>query len=325
VTAGPGIGQPEALVVFVEIPGGSRNKYELDRETGAIVLDRMLFTSTRYPADYGFVESTLAGDGDPLDALVLVGEPTFPGCRIRARPVGVFRMRDEKGADDKILCVPFRDPLWSSAQELSDLPQTLLNEIEHFFAVYKDLEDRPVSTEGWGSREEAEAVIAQARRAWAGGRPAEGSVVSPSILPWPTVGRGDEHHPVPALQYLLRARTEHVLVVDGVFGPRTEAAVQEVQRVAGLTTDGVVGPGTWPVVTTQVGEGSRGDAVRGVQEEFRFRSLSDDPDAGLRVDGIFGARTDRAVRGFQSAVGIGVDGIVGPITWRALVSGMLSL
>src|SRR5262249_36514572 len=141
MTAGPDIGGAEALVVFVEIPAGSRNKYELDRETGAIVLDRMLFTSMRYPSDYGFVAGTLAGDGDPLDALVLVGEPTFPGCRIRARPVGLFRMRDEKGADDKILCVPLRDPLWSSAQELSDLPQTLLNEIEHFFAVYKDLED----------------------------------------------------------------------------------------------------------------------------------------------------------------------------------------
>src|SRR5262249_25031884 len=157
-------------------------------------------------SDYGFVEGTLAGDGDPLDALVLVGEPTFPGCRIRARPVGLFRMRDEKGADDKILCVPLRDPLWSSAQELSDLPQTLPNEIAHCFAVYKALGDRRVSTEGWGSREEAQGVIAAARRAWAAATPAptERSVVSPSILPWPAVRRGHEHHPVPALQYLLR-------------------------------------------------------------------------------------------------------------------------
>lgn len=103
--------------VFIEIPGGSRNKYELDHETGEIYLDRMLFTATRYPADYGFIEGTLGGDGDPLDALVFVGEPTFPGCRIQVRPVGVFVMRDAKGMDEKVLCVPLRDPAWSHVQE----------------------------------------------------------------------------------------------------------------------------------------------------------------------------------------------------------------
>lgn len=158
------------LTVVIEIPGGSRNKYELDHVTGEIFLDRMLFTATRYPADYGFVEGTLGGDGDPLDALVFVGEPTFPGCRIQVRPVGMFVMRDEKGRDEKILCVPFRDPAWSHVQELADLRETLLAEIEHFFSVYKDLEDHPTETDGFRDRAEALAVIADAReRAASGG------------------------------------------------------------------------------------------------------------------------------------------------------------
>jgi inorganic pyrophosphatase len=155
--------EPDAVTVVVEIPKGSRNKYEMDHETGAIVLDRMLFTSMQYPADYGFIEDTLALDGDPLDALVFVGEPTFPGCRIRVRPIGLFRMRDEKGPDEKILCVPLRDPLWSQIQELGDVNPNLLNEIEHFFAVYKDLEGHKVGTEGFGQRPEALRVITEAR------------------------------------------------------------------------------------------------------------------------------------------------------------------
>jgi inorganic pyrophosphatase len=111
------------LTVVIEIPGGSRNKYELDHQTGQIYLDRMLFTATRYPADYGFIEGTLGGDGDPLDALVFVGEPTFPGCRIQVRPVGVFVMRDAKGMDEKVLCVPLRDPAWSHVQDLTECSQ----------------------------------------------------------------------------------------------------------------------------------------------------------------------------------------------------------
>jgi inorganic pyrophosphatase len=154
----------EHLLVFVEIPSGSRNKYEVDKETGALVLDRMLFTSTRYPADYGFIEGTLGGDTDPLDALVFTGEPTFPGCRIRARPVGLFRMRDEKGPDEKVLCVPLRDPMWSHVQELEDLPAALRAEVEHFFTVYGDLEEKKVGTEGFGGRDEARRVIDEARR-----------------------------------------------------------------------------------------------------------------------------------------------------------------
>jgi inorganic pyrophosphatase len=149
--------------VVVEIPKGSRNKYEYDPEIDAIVLDRMLFTSMQYPADYGYIEETLGGDGDALDALVFVGEPTFPGCHIRARPVGLFRMRDEKGPDEKILCVPLRDPLWSTVEDVDDLHGGLLNEIEHFFQVYKDLEGEKVGTEGFGARAEALDVIEEAR------------------------------------------------------------------------------------------------------------------------------------------------------------------
>jgi inorganic pyrophosphatase len=154
--------EPGTLTVMVEIPKGSRNKYELDHETGQIFLDRMLFTSMQYPADYGFIDGTLGGDGDPLDALVFVGEPTFPGCRIRVRAVGMFRMTDEKGPDEKILCVPLRDPMWSHVERLADLNENLLNEIEHLFQVYKQLEHKPVGTEGFADREEAMRVVTDA-------------------------------------------------------------------------------------------------------------------------------------------------------------------
>ncbi|HXS43234.1 MAG TPA: peptidoglycan-binding protein [Solirubrobacteraceae bacterium] len=147
--------------------------------------------------------------------------------------------------------------------------------------------------------------------------------MSSGIQPWPVVRRGDEGHPVKTLQYLLRAHGQGI-AADGIFGPRTEAAVRAVQQATGVGVDGIVGPQTWPKVIVQVHEGSQGDAVRGVQEESQFRNLSGDPSKGLAVDGIFGPETDAAVRGFQEALGIAVDGIVGPITWRALVSGMLS-
>jgi inorganic pyrophosphatase len=163
-------GDADAVTVVVEIPTGSRNKYEIDHTTGQIFLDRMLFTSVRYPTDYGFVEGTLAGDGDPLDALVFVGEATFPGCRIQVRPVGLFRMTDEKGEDEKILCVPLRDPMWSQVHDLDGLPRPLLDEIEHFFQVYKDLEGHVVVTDGFEPRSEALSVIHEARERLAGRR-----------------------------------------------------------------------------------------------------------------------------------------------------------
>jgi len=126
--------------VIIEIPKGQRNKYELDHASGRIRLDRMLFTSTRYPSDYGFIEDTLADDGDPLDALVLLDEPTFPGCLITCRVIGMFRMRDEKGLDDKVLCVPATDPRWTHLQDIDDVPEFDRLEIQHFFEVYKELE-----------------------------------------------------------------------------------------------------------------------------------------------------------------------------------------
>jgi inorganic pyrophosphatase len=151
------------VVVFVEIPAGSRNKYEFDPELGGIVLDRRLFTSMSYPADYGFIEGTLGEDGDPLDALVLVGDPTFPGCRVRARPIGLFYMTDEKGPDEKVICASLNDPAWARVHDIHDLQPEYRDEIEHFFQVYKQLEKKKTATRGFGNRAEALEVIAAAR------------------------------------------------------------------------------------------------------------------------------------------------------------------
>ena len=143
------------------------------------------------------------------------------------------------------------------------------------------------------------------------------------IAPWPLVKRGDEIFPVRSLQDLLRARN-HSVAVDGIFGPLTEAAVKAFQQGNGLAADGIVGPLTWPKLVVQVQNGSTGDAVRGVQEVAKFHDQSDGEGTPIQVDGIFGPRTEAWVRGFQTAVGTASDGIVGPITWRAMVSGMLS-
>ena len=146
--------------VTIEIPKGNRNKYEVDHETGRIRLDRTLFTATQYPADYGFIENTLGEDGDPLDALVLVPEPTFPGCLIRARAIGMFRMRDEKGGDDKVLCVPADDPRQEHLRDIHHVPEFDRMEIEHFFTVYKDLEPgKSVEGATWVGRQAAEDEI----------------------------------------------------------------------------------------------------------------------------------------------------------------------
>ena len=141
--------------VLIEIPKGSRNKYEYDFELKKIRFDRMLFSSMMYPADYGFIPETLALDGDPLDVLVLGGEPTFPMCVVEVKPIGVFHMADEKGPDEKVICVPVSDPVWSRLGDLSDMNQHTLKEIEHFFQVYKDLEKKRVDVGGWGDATEA--------------------------------------------------------------------------------------------------------------------------------------------------------------------------
>ena len=153
--------------VTIEIPKGQRNKYEVDHESGRIRLDRMLFTATRYPADYGFIEHTLGEDGDPLDALVLLEEPTFPGCLVRCRAIGMFKMRDEAGGDDKVLCLPSNDPRLESIQDLDDVSAFYRLEIQHFFETYKDLEPgKSVEGANWVGREEAEAeIVASLQRA----------------------------------------------------------------------------------------------------------------------------------------------------------------
>ena len=149
--------------ITIEIPKGHRNKYEVDHATGRIRLDRLLFTSTRYPADYGYVENTLGEDGDPLDALVLLEEPTFPGCLVGARPIGVFHMTDEAGGDDKILMVPSHDPRVAHITELEHVSAFDRLEIQHFFETYKDLEPgKSVEGAAWGDRADAERIIQEA-------------------------------------------------------------------------------------------------------------------------------------------------------------------
>ena len=160
----PGRNAGRSVDVFVEIPRGSRAKYELDKNSGRIRLDRVLFSSVHYPADYGFIVDTQAGDGDPLDALVVVEEPTFPGCIVPARPIGTLLMTDEKGKDEKILAVPVGDPRFDEIAALDDLPKHWLREIEHFFSSYKTLEsDEPVRLGGWRDASTAWAVIERSR------------------------------------------------------------------------------------------------------------------------------------------------------------------
>ncbi len=144
---------------LIEIPKGSRNKYEYDFELKKIRFDRMLFSSMMYPGDYGFIPETLALDGDPLDVLVMGTEPTFPMCVMEVKPIGVFHMADEKGPDEKIICVPVSDPVWNQKEDLSDLNPHRIKEIEHFFQVYKDLEEKKVDVGGWGNADEAYQIL----------------------------------------------------------------------------------------------------------------------------------------------------------------------
>lgn len=155
----PGRRVPNEIFVVIEVPYGHRNKYEYDSDLGAIVLDRPLFSPVHYPGDYGFVPGTLADDGDPLDVLVMVKTPTFPGCVVAARPLGVLMMEDEKGGDEKVLAVPSTDPSFETYHSLSDVPPHFLREMDHFFRVYKELEGKNVTSMGWKDRWEAEQII----------------------------------------------------------------------------------------------------------------------------------------------------------------------
>ncbi len=151
------------ISVFVEVPKGSRNKYEYNKQTGRFMLDRMLFSSVHYPADYGFIPETLALDGDELDALVLAGDPTFPGCEVRAVPVAALEMWDEKGKDEKIIAVSLNDPLWGWIKKKQDLPPHLIKEISHFFAVYKELEGKKTEIGQWHDEEDTWKIISGAK------------------------------------------------------------------------------------------------------------------------------------------------------------------
>lgn len=149
-----------AYDVVVEIPKGSRNKYEIDHETGRVYLDRVLFTNFVYPTDYGYFENTLGLDGDPVDALVLLEYPVYPGVGVKVRPVGVLNMSDEAGSDAKVICVQAKDPRWAHVQDITDVPEHTRNEIEHFFTRYKDLEPgKWVKIDGWGNAAEAEQIV----------------------------------------------------------------------------------------------------------------------------------------------------------------------
>ncbi len=152
--------------VLIEIPRGSRNKYEVDHESGRMRLDRVLFTSTQYPHDYGFIEDTLGEDGDPLDALVIMqGSPLFPGVLVRCRAIGMFRMTDEKGGDDKVIAVPADDPRLEHLRDIYHMPEFDRLEIQHFFEVYKDLEPgKSVEGANWVGRTDAEAEIERSRQ-----------------------------------------------------------------------------------------------------------------------------------------------------------------
>jgi inorganic pyrophosphatase len=155
-------GPAREYICVVEIPKGTRNKYEYDEELGGIKFDRLLWSAATYPTDYGYIRNTLALDGDELDALVCLTEPTFPGCLIPVKPIGMFVMRDEKGPDEKILCVPLNDPYWSHYDEVDQLPQLLLQEINQFFSIYKDLEpEKCVEIDGWRARQDALGQIAE--------------------------------------------------------------------------------------------------------------------------------------------------------------------
>jgi len=166
----PGASPPDQLNAIVEIPRGSRNKYELDKQTGLFKFDRLLYSAVHYPGDYGFIPRTLADDGDPLDVLVMTTEPTFSGCLVPVRPLGVFEMRDEKGLDEKILAVPLEDPLYAEYAGLDDVASHFLREVEHFFEIYKELEGVRTSVLGWKELARSREVIRDCIHLYTAGR-----------------------------------------------------------------------------------------------------------------------------------------------------------
>ena len=158
--------KPDNFTAVIEIPKGGKNKYEMDKETGLLRLDRVLYTATHYPANYGFIPRTLADDGDPLDVLVLCQEDIVPMTLVRCYPIGVIKMVDEDSIDEKILAVPFRDPSLSCYQDISQLPSHTFNEIQHFFTVYKSLENKETVVKEALGREEALRVVAYCIQAY---------------------------------------------------------------------------------------------------------------------------------------------------------------
>lgn len=155
------------VLAFIEVPKGCQNKYEIDPQLGVLRLDRVLYSPMHYPGEYGYIPQTLAGDGDPLDILVLSSVPTFPGCHVPARIVGSLAMVDDKGEDMKILAVVAVDPRFAEVQDISDVPEHTRREVEHFFRVYKDLENKKAEILGWKNRQDALAEVSAARRAYA--------------------------------------------------------------------------------------------------------------------------------------------------------------
>jgi inorganic pyrophosphatase len=170
----PGRHPPDEVTAVIEIPRGSRNKYELDKDSGFMRLDRVLYSAVHYPGDYGFIPRTLHEDGDPLDVLVRINEPTFPGCQIDVRPIGVLKMLDRGEPDDKILAVPSHDPFHGEYYDIADLPQHFLAEVEHFFHIYKDLEGKRIQIVGWEKSDVAMEVIKDSIRRYSEEYLAEG-------------------------------------------------------------------------------------------------------------------------------------------------------
>lgn len=237
----------EAVEAFVEIPKGSRNKYEYDERTGRLRLDRVLHSPLHYPTDYGFLLGTLAEDGDHLDALIFTHEPTFPGCVLTVRPIGVLDMVDEKGRDQKVAAVPVHDPRFADIHDLADLAGHWLHEIRHFFEVYKTLEDKPTEILGWLGAAEARALVARSRRTLPGlrvssGGPYEARVgyaravrVGRRVLVSGTTALGPDGAVVGAGDPYRQTRQALATVVDALR--QAGAEVRDVVRVRLYVTD----------------------------------------------------------------------------------------